>query len=57
MIRAAHRRYVARAAIVERVALRIEAQHAEPLELDVVGLVAEPDVYLRSVAEMLRGVA
>jgi len=57
MIRAAHRRYITRAAIVERVALRIEAQHAEPLELDVAGIVAEPDVYPRSVAEMLRGVA
>lgn len=34
MIRAAHRRYLARLAIAERVAARVDAQHAEPVDLD-----------------------
>lgn len=56
MIRAAHRRYTARAtqraAIVERIAARIDAMHAEPVELDV-DLGAEPTVRVRGAMEAM----
>lgn len=48
MIRAGHKRYLARIALAERVAARVEAQHAEPVDLDAVTLLwREPTVQPR----------
>lgn len=55
MLSAAHRRYLARIAMSERVAARIEAQHAEPIDDELDMIVAEPEVQPRNVLRVVEG--